>query len=152
MSTIEADERGLIVGCPNCGQNNRLTYERLNQRPRCAKCGTELSPPAEPVDIQSDAIFEAIVSHSVLPLLVDFWAPWCGPCKMVAPDIAKIAAENSGRKLVVKANTEELPELARRYSVTSIPLLVLFKGGHEVARQAGARPAPAIRQFIEQAR
>lgn len=148
MSAIRLDDRGLVVSCPNCGQNNRLAYERLSQLPRCAKCRAKLSPPGEPIDVEDDVIFEALVARGALPVLADFWAPWCGPCKMVAPELVKVAAEGAGRWLVAKVNTEELPALAQRHRVTAIPLLVLFKNGSEIARQAGALPATAIREFI----
>jgi thioredoxin 2 len=101
------------------------------------------------VDVKSDIVFDALISHSELPVLVDFWAPWCGPCKMVAPEIRKVAVEGAGKWLVVKVNTEESPVLARKFRITAIPTMVLFKGGLEVARQAGAMPAPAIRKFLE---
>lgn len=88
--------------------------------------------------------------RSALPVLVDFWAPWCGPCKMLAPELAKIAAEGAGRWLVAKVNTEELPGLAQRFRFSGIPTLALFKGGRETARQSGAMPAKMILQFIQQ--
>jgi thioredoxin 2 len=148
MSAIQPDDRGLIVRCPNCGQHNRLAYERLNQLSRCAKCHTKLSLPGEPIEVENEVIFEALVARAAWPMLTDFWAPWCGPCKMVAPELEKVAAEGAGRWLVAKVNTEELPALGQRHRVTAIPLLVLFKNGSEIARQAGALPAIAIRQFI----
>jgi thioredoxin 2 len=149
MNTVEPDERGLLVKCPHCGQHNRLRYDRLKRVFRCGKCKTELAAPGEPVDVKSDIVFDALTSHSELPVLVDFWAPWCGPCKMVAPEIRKVAVEGAGKWLVVKVNTEESPALGRKFRITAIPTMVLFKGGLEVARQAGAMPAPAIRKFLE---
>ncbi len=150
MNTPAADERGLIVSCPHCGQNNRLPYARIGQQPRCAKCGQELPHPAAPVEIESEPAFDALTTHSRLPVLVDFWAAWCGPCKMIAPEVAKVAAAGAGRWVVAKLNTEMLPAPARRYAVTSIPLLVLFHQGRELARQAGAMPATSIQNFIQQ--
>ena len=100
--------------------------------------------------MRSDLAFDALTSGSTLPVLVDFWAPWCGPCKMVAPEIRKVAAELAGKFLIAKVNTEEVPSLGRRYRVTAIPTMVLFSNGLEVVRQAGAMPAPAIKNFIEQ--
>jgi thioredoxin 2 len=151
LHAIESDERGLLLSCPRCGTRNRMSYERLGQSFRCGQCHQELPPPGEPVEVSSEAVFEALTGRSVLPVLVDFWAPWCGPCKMVAPELAKVAAEGPGHWLVAKVNTEELPGLAQRFQVSAIPTLALFKGGREVARQAGALSAPAIRQFIQQA-
>jgi thioredoxin 2 len=151
MSNIQADERGLLIACPKCGQRNRLVYKRLGGTFRCGKCRRELAPPGEPIDIHHDLVFDALTTHSPLPVLVDFWAPWCGPCKMVAPEIRKIAAEAAGRLIVAKVNTDEVPSLARKFRISAIPTMTLFRSGLEIARQAGAVPAPAIRNFIEQA-
>ena len=149
MSAIEADERGVIVSCMQCGQRNRLAYERLRDLPRCAKCGSELSAPDAPVEVRGEAEFDALTRRAALPVLVDFWAAWCGPCKMVAPELVKVAREGRGRWLVAKVDTEALPGVAQRFRVSAIPLLVLFNGGRETGRQAGALPAAGIRQFIE---
>ena len=149
-NAIEPDDRGLVRACPQCGQRNRLPYERLGHKFRCGKCHTDLAPPGQPVALKDDAVFDLLTGRSALPVLTDFWAPWCGPCKMVASELAKVAADGAGRWLVAKVNTEELPGLAQRFRVSAIPTLVLFKAGHEAARQAGAMPASAIRQFIEQ--
>jgi thioredoxin 2 len=147
----EPDERGLVLTCPNCGQRNRLVYARLGQKFRCPQCHTELSSPSEAIEVKKESVFEALTGQSSLPVLVDFWAPWCGPCKMVAPEVAKVAREGQGRWIVAKVNTEELPGLAERLRINAIPLMAVFKGGRELARQAGAMPAPAIRQFVKQA-
>ena len=97
----------------------------------------------------TDASFDQEVLQSEQLVLVDFWAGWCGPCKMVAPEVRKVANETAGHLLVAKVNTEEVPSLARRFRIPAIPTMALFKNGIEVARQAGAMPAPAIRKFIE---
>lgn len=148
--SMDADEKGLLVACPTCGQRNRLRYEGFGRPFRCGSCKTELPPPAEPIDAASDAAFDALTTRSSMPVLVDFWAPWCGPCRMVAPEFAKVAAQTAGRWLVVKVNTEELPALASRFRVTSIPTMAVLKGGREIARQMGAMPAARIQQFMEQ--
>lgn len=150
-SSLSLDARGVICPCPECGKHNRITYERLGQASRCAECGNTVPTPALPIDVPDTASFDALVSKSPLPVLVDFWAPWCGPCQMVAPEIAKVAAQGSGKWIVAKVNTEERRDLGVRFKVQSIPLLALWKNGREVARQAGAMPMPGILRFIESA-
>src|SRR5579864_4540922 len=145
MSTLKPDNLGIIAKCDSCGQLNRLTYEKLGQEFRCGKCRTNLSPPSEPVEIQSEPVFGALTDRSALPVLVDFWAPWCGPCKMVAPELAKVATEGSGRWLVSKVNSDELAGVAQRFQIQAIPTLVLFRNGREIRRQSGAMPANEIR-------
>ena len=95
--------------------------------------------------------FDAVTSHSVLPVVVDYWAAWCGPCRMVAPELEKIASQHAGDFLVVKVRPERLPELSARYHIQSIPMLAVFHRGHEKARTVGARPAKDILAFIHQA-
>ena len=146
----DVDDRGLIITCPSCGQRNRLAYERLGATVRCGTCKTELNAPAAPIEICASADFDRLVAHSSIPIVVDYWAPWCGPCRMVAPELEQVAARHAGRWLVVKVNTDVLTDLGERYRIRSIPTLAVFSGGREVARTAGARPASEIEAFIEQ--
>lgn len=151
MSTYKVEERGVIQPCPACGQKNRTPFERLNQAGTCGKCQQTLPAVAVPLAIEQAAHFDRLVSASPLPVLVDFWASWCGPCRMVAPELEKIAAARAGEYVVAKVDTEALPTLAQRLGVQSLPTLAVFVGGREVGRTAGARPASAIEEFVRQA-
>jgi thioredoxin 2 len=150
MGEVSADAGGLIVPCPACGQRNRLAYGRLDAATRCPKCKASLAPPAAPVDIPSAAVFDALVASSALPVLVDFWAQWCSPCHMVAPELKKVAASEAGRLVVAKVNTEERRDLAARFRIQSIPTLALFANGREVNQMSGALPAEGILSFVSQ--
>ena len=151
MSAAEFDDRGLVVACPSCGQKNRLTYDRLGDAVRCGKCKNALTAPSVPLEISRTSDFDRLVARASIPVVVDYWAPWCGPCRMVAPELQKVAARQAGRLLVVKVNTDELTDLGERFGIRSIPTLAVFAGGREVARTAGARPAEDIEQFVMQA-
>jgi thioredoxin 2 len=150
MAVYEPDARGLIVACPSCGQKNRLAYDRLSERVRCARCKTEIPAPPSPIDIHNSADFDRLVASASVPVIVDYWAPWCGPCRMVAPELQKVAARQAGKALVVKVNTDELSDLGQRFGIRSIPTMAVFAGGKEVARTSGARPAADIEAFLEQ--
>jgi thioredoxin 2 len=151
MAVLELDERGLIVPCGSCGQKNRLAYGRLSDPLRCARCKVTIPAPAIPIDIHHTADFDRLVASASLPVIVDYWAPWCGPCRMVAPELQKVAARQAGRVLVVKVNTDELSDLGQRFGIKSIPTMAVFSGGKEVARTSGARPAAEIEAFVDQA-
>ncbi len=150
MARTELDGRGLIVPCSSCGQKNRLAYDHLGDATRCAACKADLAPPNVPIEIASTSAFDALVSQSALPVVVDYWAPWCGPCRMVAPELEKVASRAAGRLIVVKVNTDALPDLGQRYRIMSIPTMAVFEGGREVARTSGARPAADIEAFVSQ--
>jgi thioredoxin 2 len=130
------------VACAACGAVNRVPAERLADDPVCGRCGHALLA-GVPVEL-TDANFDAVVGKTELPVLVDFWAPWCGPCRMMAPAFAQAAAQTKGRALLVKVNSDDNQRLAARFGIRSIPTLVRLDGGRETARQAGAVPAAAI--------
>jgi len=151
MASGTLDDRGVVTACPSCGQKNRLAYDRLGTASRCGQCQRDLLPPGAPIEIQRSADFDRLVAASVLPVVVDYWAPWCGPCRMVAPELEKVAARQAGRLVIVKVNTDALSDLGERFGIRSIPTLAVFAGGREIARTAGARPADEIEAFITKA-
>ena len=149
MSNLEMDAKGAVRPCAACGQRNRMAFPRLTAETKCGKCGAALPPPDEPIETPDAAAFDAAVAASSLPIVVDFWAPWCGPCRMVAPELARVASANAGRYLVLKVNTDAVPELGERFGIRSIPTMAVFSGGREQGRTAGARPAADIEAFIQ---
>ena len=150
--TVQLDDRGVIVECPACGKKNRLAYERLGDSVQCGQCKQALRAPGEPIEVHQSADFDRLIAQSSLPVVVDYWAPWCGPCRMVAPELQKVATRQAGQAIVVKVNTDELSDLGQRFGIRSIPTLAVFEGGKEIARESGARPAPEIEAFIARAR
>ena len=142
------DNSGVRVACGSCGTINRIKYRGLNRSTRCAKCHTNLPAPAAPIDVQGTEDFDAAVSDSSVPVVVDFWASWCGPCRMVAPEIKKVAEHLAGRVLVLKVDTEAHPELSARFNIQSIPTIGVFQNGRELTRVAGVRPAAAIEALV----
>jgi thioredoxin 2 len=151
MSHLRADSRGVIVACPSCQRSNRLAFERIADVTRCGQCHAPLSVPAEPIDVSSSVDFDALVGRATLPVLVDFWAAWCGPCRAVAPEIARVARNRAGRLLVVKVDTEAVSDLATRLGIRSIPTMAVYSGGRERARTSGAMEAARIEAFVDSA-
>jgi thioredoxin 2 len=146
-----ADRQGVIVSCPSCGRSNRLRYTALGKTNRCGSCRTGLPALSEPVEIPDTLTFDRAAADSSLPLLVDFWAPWCGPCRMVAPELERVARANAGRYVVVKVNTDVVTEVAARFTIRSIPTLALVFQSREIDRVTGVRPASEIEAFAARA-
>jgi thioredoxin 2 len=138
--------------CPSCGATNRVPVEKLGGHAKavCGRCKTPLPVASGPVPV-TDATFGAEVEQSPLPVLLDLWAPWCGPCHMLAPTIDQLATELAGRLKVVKLNIDDNPMTASRYGVQSIPTLLVLEGGREIGRLVGVQPKEAILRRLEQA-
>ncbi len=134
------------ITCLDCGQVNRVPAARLTDAPKCGTCGAALMP-AKAVEIDL-ATLQKAARNDDLPLVVDFWAPWCGPCRMMAPEFSKAASMLAGQARLVKVNTEADPQAGAAYAIRGIPTMVAFKGGRERTRQSGAMQAPAIVTWV----
>ena len=142
----------LTVVCPKCDAQNRMPQERLSESRKavCGKCKAPLFP-GRPMALDELARFDKHIKANDIPLLVDFWAPWCGPCLMMAPEFEKAAAMLEPRMRLAKVNTELVQEVGTRYGIRAIPTMIAFQHGREVARQSGAMQAPGIIRFAETA-
>jgi len=142
----------LLIRCPACSATNRVAREKIEQglRPKCGRCKSLLPAQNEPVTV-TDATFAAEVEAFALPVLVDAWAPWCGPCRFIAPVINELAEEMVGRVRVAKLNVDDNPQTASRFDLRSIPTLLVVKAGREVDRMVGVQPKQEILRRLQRA-
>ncbi|MGL4280513.1 MAG: thioredoxin TrxC [Albidovulum sp.] len=142
----EAVKDAVKLVCATCGQANRVPVARLMEGPKCGSCGDPLiTGKVAELDLKAH---DAMTKGDGLALIVDYWAPWCGPCRMMAPEFARAAGALKGRARFAKINTEDYPAISARLGIRGIPLLILWKNGREIARLPGARPAAEIEAFV----
>ena len=140
----------MILTCPSCGRKNRSPAEKLAQAGRCGACKTAISPVGRPIEADPET-FRDVTRNAAVPVLVDFWADWCGPCKIAAPEVERTAADMAGRALVLKVDTERYPQLAAEFQVRGIPNFAVLRGGLLLHQHAGAVGSGQMKEWLVRA-